>query len=310
MARIAPLFYDDLIYFGQEIRGLVGGLAPHGGSWNHQPYVANQTQRPMQIQIDQGGSYVRESTPVPCTFCASDSWEYVDLSGGGTIPTGQSRWDLVICRPRPSTKDWIFDVVRGTPAATPGVPVTPAATLPICRQRVFAGQTVLDPGPWNAPNFVDLRRPPLPLEHIQSFYFISDATQTYNNPTGRTTLHANFLGPAPWSYTKVYGVASKLVITMNVTGAFVSSGAPQWVRFGVEFGHGTGFATDMLRTGSMNTASAGNAQPIGGTATVQYLNLPAGAYNIIPYVWSATAAVVQLPGMAHQVSLQIAEVPV
>ena len=110
----------------------VRGMAPS--------IVANS----MAVQVAPGGVLI------PDTTANLGSWGcYMDAAENVTIPTapaaGQFRTDLVVARVRPTTRDWILDVVTGTPSATaPGAtPATPALCAPLASVAITGGQPTL-----------------------------------------------------------------------------------------------------------------------------------------------------------------------
>lgn len=306
MTRIHPLFLDNNIYFAGEMRTLIEGIVPGGGSWGHQPFITRDQNGnyTMTIQIPPGCSYVPDTNLNPLYTCVSDAPENVTLGQAPNTPppSGSNRIDLIILRPRPDTNDWIFDIVPGTAAASPTRPATPPGTLAICAQTLVGGQNTLTPGPWNAPNLVDLRRPPISPVNVRSYWMQNTANIDLTLGGNQSSLiHPAFVAP----YTKLYGQGSKLIVTMHVSGCLVLSGPVEGIWHSLEFTHGTGIGLAPIRV--VTATAAPPAVDASGSGTAELLNVPYGPYNVVPNIRADQNTSVRFYGNSHQISVQIME---
>lgn len=130
MTRYTPQWIQAGTYAGSQDRRLIGALWPLPASNGCQVTTASG----MSVNISPGQVAVPTSNNTGSTLCSSDAVETVTLTAAP--PSGQSRYDLIICRPRANdidggvNNDFIFDFVTGTAATTGSqvVPATPAGT--------------------------------------------------------------------------------------------------------------------------------------------------------------------------------------
>ena len=164
MARLVPLWMQNGSYPSALDRRLIGAAWPAGGVSGMIPTVNVGT---MNISITLGVAVVPDSrVPGAAYLCVADNFEIVPLPPAP--PSGLDRIDLIVVRPRDSAyvgsdTDWIFDVISGTPSATPGTPAVPAGTMAIVQQRVIGGTAGN-----TAANMIDRRLPlaPGPIGNI------------------------------------------------------------------------------------------------------------------------------------------------
>ena len=164
MARYIPTYMQGGSYSAIQDRQLVaaalggGGVLPAGNFVGMTPSVVSTS---MSVQITAGRAVVPVSaTDLGAWLCSCDAPEVV--ASPAAPASGQNRYDLFIVRPRDpavngtyTQNDWIFDVVPGTPSASPTPPTAssaPAATLAVASVLVIGGQATLTPA-----NLTDLR---------------------------------------------------------------------------------------------------------------------------------------------------------
>src|SRR5579862_4869592 len=129
MTRFAPLWLQAGSFAGSMDRALIGALWPAGASTGMATTVAGG----MNLSIAPGTAVVPTQNNTGSTLCRSDAAEAVTVSPASTNP----RIDVLTVHPRGndldsgSNTDWIFDLVVGTPAASPTVPAVPAGQLAI-----------------------------------------------------------------------------------------------------------------------------------------------------------------------------------
>jgi hypothetical protein len=169
MTRYAPLWEQANTYAASLDRRAIAALA--GGAY---PLVSGcavtVAAGTMNMNIAAGSVIVPSQNNTGSTLCVSDAVETV------TSPTapasGTNRIDVVVCQARGNdldggtNNDWLFQVVAGTPAASPTVPATPAGAVAIAQITVIGGAASLAAGnlldrrilqPWGAPwGVVDL----------------------------------------------------------------------------------------------------------------------------------------------------------
>jgi hypothetical protein len=102
----------------------------------------------MTLNVAPGRVAVPSQNNTGSTLCTSDAAEQVAV--GVAPPAGQTRTDLVVCRPRDvdldgvsPDGDFIFDVVAG--ALGGAVPATPAGTTALYQVRVPGGAAAITP---------------------------------------------------------------------------------------------------------------------------------------------------------------------
>ena len=153
MTRYTPLWEQAGSYAASVDRRLISSLWPLPASSGCALTAVAGT---MQVNIAAGMVAVPSQNSTGSTLCVSDAVETVTFTAAP--PSGQNRIDLITCHPRAtdldggSNNDFIFDIVAGTPAASPVVPALPAG-------QVLLGQ-VLVPGGSAAvtqANITDLR---------------------------------------------------------------------------------------------------------------------------------------------------------
>jgi hypothetical protein len=124
-------------------RDVLGALWPAPASSG----CAVTTSSGMVLNVASGRVAVPTQNNTGSTLCSSDAVEQVTIPAAP--PSGQNRYDLVICRPRGNdldggtNNDFIFDVVAGTPAATPTIPATPAGTVVLAQVYVPGGSAAV-----------------------------------------------------------------------------------------------------------------------------------------------------------------------
>ena len=141
MTRYAPLWQQAGTYPSQLDRQLLGALWPGGGaSGGAIAAVANT----MNLSIAPGSAGVPLQTGQGTALCRWDAAEVLTLDAAP--PSGQDRWDLVVCQVRDTdldagpNNDFILTVVKGTPAASnPAVPATPPNALALANVVVTGG---------------------------------------------------------------------------------------------------------------------------------------------------------------------------
>jgi hypothetical protein len=150
-----PAQYDRLL-----VSAALGGgtVSPSGSTLGMVPSVVNGT---MNVQFTAGRSVVPVGGgDLGAYLCAADDIETV--TSPASPPSGQNRYDLYIARVRDPAEngsytqnDWIYDVVPGTPSASPTPPTAasaPAGSLALAYCLVPGAAAAL-----TAANLVDLR---------------------------------------------------------------------------------------------------------------------------------------------------------
>ena len=152
MARLPPHWIQAGNYSAQIDRRLMGALWPTGAVRGMSASVQAST---MNVLVQWGQATVPDHRAVGASFlCSSDGTETVPIPPADA----QDRIDLVVVRPRDSVyggadNDWIYDVIGGTPGASPVVPAVPDSTAPVFQIRIVGGSAFL-----TAANLVDRRQ--------------------------------------------------------------------------------------------------------------------------------------------------------
>jgi hypothetical protein len=168
VTRYAPLWQQEGNYSADVDRSLFGALWPAGGASGAAPAKVAGT---MTVNIPPGLVAVPLAPGQGSALCRWDSTEAVTL--GPAPPSGQSRFDLIVCQVRDvvldggANNDFVFEVIAGAPAtslllrpethpgdtpdAKPGEPEGPevepfAAAPPATPANAYAMFTVLVPG--------------------------------------------------------------------------------------------------------------------------------------------------------------------
>jgi hypothetical protein len=136
----------------------------------------------MNITVARGAC----SVPDPNTYgaaylCISDATDTVTI--GAAPPSGQNRIDVVTVMPRDSAvsgtfNDWLYNIVVGTVAVSPTVPVVPAGQVAIVQVAVTGGATSLVAG-----NLTDIRPGALAIPAPPAAT-TSATIQTYTDASG------------------------------------------------------------------------------------------------------------------------------
>lgn len=162
MTRYAPLWQQAGTYPAQLDRGLLGALWPGGGGAGGWPSVVQNT---MGVTIPPGWLAVPLQAGQGSALCRWDAAEVVTLTAAP--PSGQQRWDLVVCQVRDTDlgggpdNDFVFAAVTGVPAASsPAIPAVPANAAPVGQILITGGQANLNTAPFN-----DVR----PLGHTEVY---------------------------------------------------------------------------------------------------------------------------------------------
>src|SRR6516164_4887555 len=136
MTRYTPLWEQAGSYAASVDRRLIASLWPQPALVGCALTAVAGT---MQINVAAGQVAVPSQNNTGSTLCVS----------GATPGSGQSRIDLIICRPRATdldggqNNDFIFDTVQGVPAASPAVPATPAGTVLLGQVLVPGGSAAV-----------------------------------------------------------------------------------------------------------------------------------------------------------------------
>jgi hypothetical protein len=153
MTRYTPLWEQAGSYAASVDRRLIASLWPQPALVGCALTAVAGT---MQINVAAGQVAVPSQNNTGSTLCVSDATEVVTI--GAAPGSGQSRIDLIICRPRATdldggqNNDFIFDTVQGVPAASPAVPATPAGTVLLGQVLVPGGSAAVTQA-----NITDLR---------------------------------------------------------------------------------------------------------------------------------------------------------
>ena len=134
------------VYPASVDRLLIGALWPRAASVglaaSPQPGTMNVTLTAGQVAVPTGVN--------AAVLCSSDQTEIVTHQAAP--PSGQSRIDLIIARPRSGDlgpagpDDFIFDVVTGVAAASPSVPALPATTALLHVVTIPGGSVAITAG--------------------------------------------------------------------------------------------------------------------------------------------------------------------
>ena len=152
MTRHAPLWQQSQEYSAQLDRSVFSALWPSGGASGAAPVAVANT---MDITIPPGSAAV-PLTDGTAALCRWDAPEVVTLDPAP--PSGQSRWDLIVCQVRDNAidggpdNDFVIVAVAGTPAASPAPPANPANAYTMAWVLVSGGAANL-----NGAIIVDLR---------------------------------------------------------------------------------------------------------------------------------------------------------
>jgi hypothetical protein len=128
MTRYTPLWLQSGSYAGSQDRRLLGALWPAAASSG---CAVSPGTAAMTVNVAPGSVAVPSQNNTGSTLCASDAQEVVGPLAAAP-PSGQSRIDRIICRPRGTdldggaNNDFIFDFLTGTPATSPAQPTPPA----------------------------------------------------------------------------------------------------------------------------------------------------------------------------------------
>lgn len=162
MTRYAPLWQQAGTYPSQLDRQLLGALWPGGGGAGPAPAVVQNT---MNVTIPPGWLGVPLAAGQGSALCRWDAPEVVTLTA--SPPSGQQRWDAVVCQVRDTDldqgpdNDFIFTVITGTAAASsPVIPSLPPNAAMVVLVLITGGQANL-----NSAWFNDRR----PLGHAEVF---------------------------------------------------------------------------------------------------------------------------------------------
>ena len=153
MAKFPPLWNQALSYPAQVDRYLLGSLWPGGGASGAVPTVVANT---MNVSIPPGSCAVPLQAGQGTALCHWDAAEVVTIVAAP--PSGQSRWDLIVCQVRDNAidggpnNDFVLAAVAGTPAASPAPPANPANAYAMAWVLVSGGAANL-----NGATIVDLR---------------------------------------------------------------------------------------------------------------------------------------------------------
>jgi hypothetical protein len=230
MTRYMPMYVQDGSYPASQDRRLISALWPGPASTGCAVTVSSG----MTLSVAAGMVAVPTQNNTGSTLCVSDAYEQVVVPAAP--PSGQTRIDLVVCRPRDfdldgsSNADFIFDVVSGTAATTGSqtVPATPAGTAALYQITVPGGAASIVAG-----NLADVRPgnmaipTPWPRENYSRTYGASSASPNPAWPTrtisGRSTVTSDSGGngtlamgpvwaeagvsPAPTSIVAIHAVS-------------------------------------------------------------------------------------------------------
>jgi len=255
MTRYTPLWLQSGSYAASVDRRLLGALWPAAASSGCQVTAGTG----MVVNVAPGQVAVATQNNTGTTLCPSDGTEQVTIP---TAPgTGLNRIDLVICHPRGAdldggaNNDFIFDVVTGTPAATPVAPPVPGGTTALA--QVYVGANVASivaanitdrrPGglniavpatPWPRENYsrgtgaTSAPNPAFPTKTVSGRFSIT--TDTNGNATlalGPVWAEAG-ISPAPTQITAVLAFGLGLSVIGTFTGPFpwtdVNNVATRW----------------------------------------------------------------------------------
>jgi hypothetical protein len=152
MTRFTPLWEQAGDYAASVDRRLLGALWPRPASSGGAVTPGSG----MTVSIAPGSVAVPTLNSTGSVLCVSDAVETVTLDPAP--PTGNSRYDLIICQPRAadidggSNNDFIFDNVSGVAATSPAIPATPAGTVALARILVAGGSASIP-----SANITDIR---------------------------------------------------------------------------------------------------------------------------------------------------------
>jgi hypothetical protein len=187
MTRFTPLWEQAGDYAASVDRRLLGALWATPASSG----AAVTPGTGMTVNIAPGSVAVHTLNNTGSVLCVSDAVETVTLDPAP--PTGNSRYDLIICHPRAadidggSDNDFIFDNVSGVAGTSPAIPATPAGTVALARILVAGGSASIP-----SANITDIRPGGLGGRPRGK---LAEQKQTANSP-GTTTNVDWFTAPA------------------------------------------------------------------------------------------------------------------
>lgn len=143
MARMTPLWQQGSNYPATIDRLLLGALWPNGGASGPVPAAVANT---MNVNIPAGVVAVPLQAGQGVALCRWDAAEVVTHDAA----TAQPRIDVVIAQVRDTAldagpnNDFVFTIVKGTPAANPAVPPIPNNAYPMVNVTVPANAANLN----------------------------------------------------------------------------------------------------------------------------------------------------------------------
>ena len=143
-----PTWTQNGTYTAEQDRRLVGALVRTEGVVNISSMVPKVISGSRQVSISDGGAYIHgdyaQAGGGGTYFVYNDGAHEVAIPVAGTL----DRYDLIVLRiydsaVSGSVNEARFDVVSGTPAASPRIPAVPRSSIPIAAVKVNAGATQL-----------------------------------------------------------------------------------------------------------------------------------------------------------------------
>lgn len=150
MTRYTPNWIQQGNYAAVNDRRLIGAIWPNEGVSG----MVASAGAGMTVNIAAGVAVVNIGLYNAC-LCSSNATEAVVIP---TAPPSNPRIDLIVCQVRSNeldggpNNDWLFQVVTGTPAASPVPPAVPARAVEIAQVLVPAGSVSVIAG-----NITDIR---------------------------------------------------------------------------------------------------------------------------------------------------------
>jgi len=271
MTRFTPQWLQSGSYAASVDRRLIGALWPAPASAG----CLVQASTGMVVNVNPGQVAVPTQNSTGATLCSSDASEAVTVTAAP--PSGQNRIDLIICRPRGNdldggaNTDFIFDVVTGTPAASPAVPATPAGTVALAQISVAGGAASIVAG-----NITDVRPGNLAIAAIPLWIprgmllNVQGPSSTLNNPTTVLSGSVNMIAGRSYRVSGSLMVATTAVSTLRFS-VNVGAGGTQFPSTALILWNAnvTGNGGQTVANGSqvgfgslLWTASATGAQPV------------------------------------------------
>lgn len=216
MTRFTPLWVQQGNYAASVDRGLINAI------WPRQSYVIDMKAVPataMTTRVGQGKASVWINV-ISSVLCYSNGFEDVlHTAAHATLP----RIDLVVLQVRANdldggaNNDWLFQVVPGTPAASPVAPALPTYSMPIAEVLIPAAFNAVIP----AGNITDTRPrrmdQPLNTAWGEVAYAEQTVAQTAIGSTAVdvTGLSVTWDSPANRRYAMTAFVANASQLTAN-----------------------------------------------------------------------------------------------